>query len=132
VRRSGCSASDSPTTRRGHGGGRRVRRDVTSGVPLAIGSASRTCPEGLAVAAGLTSIGYASTRAFLLSLGTGVLEAAGAAFGAAAAALASGLLPWALTFAAGAMLFVICSEIIPETARTETKLATTSALIAGP
>ena len=105
--------------------------DVTSGLPLAIGIGLQNVPEGLAVAAGLTSIGYASTRAFLLSLGTGVLEAAGAVFGAAAAVLASGVLPWALSFAAGAMLFVICSEIIPETARPETKLATTSALIAG-
>jgi ZIP family zinc transporter len=49
-----------------------------------------------------------------LSLGTGVLEAFGALFGAARA-----------------MLFVIASEIIPETAREETKIATTFALLAG-
>lgn len=105
--------------------------DVTSGLPLAVGIGLQNVPEGLAVAAGLTSIGYAPTRAFLLSLATGVLESVGALFGAAGAALAGGLLPFALAFAAGAMLFVIASEIIPETAREETKIVTTFALLAG-
>jgi ZIP family zinc transporter len=105
--------------------------DVTSGVPLAVGIGLQNVPEGLAVAAGLTSIGYPPTRAFLLSLGTGLLEAVGALFGAAAATLAGSLLPFALAFAAGAMLFVIASEIIPETAHEETKVATTFALLAG-
>ena len=105
--------------------------EVTSGVPLAIGIGLQNVPEGLAVAAGLTSIGYAPTRAFLLSLGTGVLEAFGALAGAAGASVAGGLLPVALAFAAGAMLFVITSEIIPEAVREDTKVATTFALLAG-
>lgn len=105
--------------------------DVTSGVPLAIGIGLQNIPEGLAVAAGLTAIGYAPMRAFLLSLGTGVLEAVGALVGAAGASLAGALLPFALAFAAGAMLFVIASEIIPETAREESKLETTFALLMG-
>jgi ZIP family zinc transporter len=105
--------------------------EVTSGVPLAIGIGLQNVPEGLAVAAGLASIGVAPTRAFLLSLGTGLLEAVGALFGAAGASLAGAFLPFALAFAAGAMLFVIASEIIPETAHEETKLATTFALLAG-
>jgi len=105
--------------------------EVTNGVPLAVGIALQNVPEGLAVAAALTSIGYAPTRAFLLSLATGVIEGVGALFGAAAAAFAGGLLPFALAFAAGAMLFVIASEIIPETAHEETKIATTFALLAG-
>jgi len=104
---------------------------VTRGIPMALGIGLQNVPEGLAVAAGLTSIGYAPTRAFLLSLGTGVLESLGALFGAAGAALAGALLPFALAFAAGAMLFVIVSEIIPETAHEETKGATTFALLAG-
>ncbi len=105
--------------------------DITSGVPLAVGIGLQNVPEGLAVAAGLAAIGYAPTRAFLLSLGTGLVEAVGALFGAAGAALAGALLPFALAFAAGAMLFVIASEIIPETAHEETKLATTFSLLAG-
>jgi ZIP family zinc transporter len=105
--------------------------DVTRGTPLAVGIGLQNVPEGLAVAAGLTALGYAPTRAFLLSLGTGLLEAAGALLGATAAALAGALLPFSLAFAAGAMLFVIASEIIPETSREETKLATTFALLGG-
>jgi ZIP family zinc transporter len=105
--------------------------DATSGIPLAIGIGLQNIPEGLAVAAGLAALGYAPTRAFLLSLGTGLLEAVGALFGATGAALAGALLPLALAFAAGAMLFVIASEIIPETAHEETKLATTFALLGG-
>lgn len=105
--------------------------DVTSGVPLAVGIGLQNIPEGLAVAAGLSSIGYSPTRAFLISLGTGVLEAVGALFGALAAALAGALLPFTLAFAAGAMLFVITSEIIPETIHEQTKIATTFALLTG-
>jgi ZIP family zinc transporter len=105
--------------------------EVTSGIPLALGIALQNVPEGLAVAAGLSAIGYAPTRAFLLSLGTGLLEALGALAGAAGAAIAGALLPFALAFAAGAMLFVIASEIIPETARDEHKVATTFALLTG-
>ncbi len=105
--------------------------DVTSGLPLAIGIGLQNIPEGLAVAAGLAAIGYTPTRAFLLSLGTGVLEGVGALFGATAASLAGALLPITLAFAAGAMLFVITSEIIPDAIHEDTKLTTTFALLIG-
>jgi ZIP family zinc transporter len=105
--------------------------DHGSGLPLAVGIGLQNVPEGLAVAAGLVAIGYRRTVAFLISLGTGVLEAVGAAFGAAAAVVAESLLPWALAFAGGAMLFVIVGEIIPETRRTQQDARTTFALLAG-
>ena len=98
---------------------------------LATGIGLQNVPEGLAVAAGLTSIGYAPTRAFLLSLGTGVLEAFGALFGAAGASVAGGILPVASALAARSLLFVIASESIPEAMREETKVATTFARLAG-
>lgn len=110
----------------GFGGG-----DATSGLPLAIGIGLQNVPEGLAVAASLVSVGYGRTRAFLVSLGTGAIEALGGAAGAAAASLTAALLPWALGFAAGAMLFVISGEIIPETHRGESKGLATYALLAG-
>lgn len=105
--------------------------EAASGLPLAIGIGLQNIPEGLAVAASLVAIGYGRTLAFLISLGTGVLEAAGAAFGAAAAGLAEPVLPWALSFAGGAMLFVIVGEIIPETRRTQQRGGTTFALLGG-
>ncbi|MFG0317569.1 MAG: ZIP family metal transporter [Planctomycetota bacterium JB042] len=105
--------------------------EVSAGLPLAIGIGLQNVPEGLAVAAGLVSIGYRRTTAFLVSLGTGVLEALGAAFGAAAAALAESLLSWTLAFAGGAMLFVIVGEIVPETRRTQAHGGTTIAFLGG-
>ncbi|MCE9593675.1 MAG: ZIP family metal transporter [Planctomycetes bacterium] len=105
--------------------------DATSGLSLAVGIGLQNIPEGLAVAASLVSIGYGRTRAFLISLGTGAIEAVGGAAGAAAASWVAALLPWALGFAAGAMLFVISGEIIPETHRGDSKGAATYALLAG-
>jgi zinc transporter, ZIP family len=105
--------------------------EVTSGLPLAIGIGLQNIPEGLAVAAGLATIGYGATRAFTISLATGLVEGPGAAFGAAASALAAPLLPWTLSFAAGAMLFVILGEIIPEVTREESKGLASLTLIGG-
>lgn len=105
--------------------------DATDGMSLAVGIGLQNIPEGLAVAASLVSIGYGRTHAFLISLGTGAIEALGGAAGGAAASLVGALLPWALGFAAGAMLFVISGEIIPETHRGDSKGAATYALLAG-
>ena len=74
-------------------------------------------PEGLAVAAALLSEGYRRGQAFGVALLTGLVEPAGGLFGVSVVAVAQPLLPWALAFAAGAMLFVISDEIIPETHR---------------
>jgi ZIP family zinc transporter len=107
--------------------------DLHGGLSLAIGIGLQNIPEGLAVAAGLVAIGHSRTTAFLVSLGTGVLESLGAAFGAIAASLAASLLPWALAFAGGAMLFVIVAEVIPETRRSgdAEDLGVTFALLGG-
>lgn len=105
--------------------------EAEAGLPLAIGIGLQNIPEGLAVAAGLVSIGYRRATAFWLSLGTGLLEVLGALVGALAALVAEALLPWALCFAGGAMLFVIVGEIIPETHRSSGGAATTKALLAG-
>jgi ZIP family zinc transporter len=110
----------------GFGGG-----EATNGLTIALGIGLQNVPEGLAVAASLVSIGYGRTQAFLVSLATGVLEAVGAALGATAAAWTATMLPWALGFAAGAMLYVISGEIIPETHRGESKGLMTHALIVG-
>ncbi len=105
--------------------------DVENAVSLAIGIGLQNIPEGLAVAAGLTAIGYGRTQAFLVSFATGLLEALGAVIGAGFAASTAALLPWALAFAGGAMLFVITGEIIPETHRGFARREVTIALLAG-
>ena len=89
--------------------------DVGSAAALAIGIGLQNAPEGLAVAVALTGEGYARRRACLIAGATGLVEPLGGLLGAAAVSLSQPLLPWGLAFAAGAMIYVISHEIIPET-----------------
>jgi ZIP family zinc transporter len=65
----------------------------------------------------LISERYPARQAVLVGLLTGLIEPVGGLLGVDAVTLAEPLLPWGLAFAAGAMLFVISDEIIPETHR---------------
>jgi ZIP family zinc transporter len=105
--------------------------DVATGLGVTLGIALQNLPEGLAVAAGLVAIGYPRGTAFLAAVASGLVEPLGGAAGAAAVALSSMLLPWALAFAGGAMLFVISSEVIPETHRPGFERGATAALFTG-
>lgn len=96
----------------GFGGG-----DFSQGLPLAIGIGLQNAPEGLAVAVALMGENYSRLRAFTIAALTGMVEPVGGVLGAGAVALAEPLLPWGLVFAAGAMIYVISHEIIPETHR---------------
>lgn len=96
----------------GFGGG-----DVANGVPLAIGIGAQNIPEGLAVALALLTLEYSKLEALTVAALTGLVEPVGGLIGAGAVSLAASLLPWGLAFAAGAMIFVISDEIIPETHR---------------
>lgn len=94
----------------GFGGG-----DFTNATALAVGIGLQNAPEGLAVAVALRAEGYSPRRAFLIATLTAVVEPIGGFLGVSIVTLAQQLLPFALTFAAGAMLYVISHEIIPET-----------------
>jgi ZIP family zinc transporter len=96
----------------GYGGG-----DLMAGNKLAIAIGLQNAPEGLAVAAALVSLGYRPVRAFLIAASTGLIEAVGGLAGVSIVSMAEPLLPFGLGFGAGAMLFVISNEIIPETHR---------------
>lgn len=91
--------------------------DVANGMALATGIGIQNIPEGLAVAVSLITVGYSRMRAFLVGSLTGLAEPIGGLFGSLAVSFAGPLMPWALAFAAGAMLFIISDEIIPETHR---------------
>lgn len=110
----------------GYGGG-----DFAAGTTLAIGIGLQNAPEGLAVAVALVSTGYSKRYAFVISGLTGAVEPVAGALGAYAVSISLLLLPWALTFAAGAMLFVISHEIIPETHRNGYDNEATLGLTAG-
>ena len=91
--------------------------ELSDGVALAIGIDLQYIPEGLVVAVALMSLGYSRLAAFGVTLLTGLVQPVGGLMGAGAVTLMEGLLPWGLAFAAGAMLFVISHEIIPESHR---------------
>ena len=108
----------------GFGGG-----NVENGLPLAIGIGLQNAPEGLAVAIALLANGYSRRMSVLTAAATGMVEPIGGALGVLAVSVSEALLPWGLTFAAGAMLYIISHEIIPEThARGNQNVATTGFL----
>ncbi len=87
---------------------------VLSALLLAVGIAVQNFPEGMCVAFPLRAKGMSPLKSFLFSQGSGFIEIPSCIIGAVAATFVSGLLPWALTFSAGAMIAVVCSELIPE------------------
>lgn len=105
--------------------------DVRNGMSLATGIGVQNIPEGLAVAIALLSIGYSKVASFLIGFLTGLAEPVGGLFGSVAVSFAGPLMPWALAFAAGAMLFIISDEIIPETHRRGFEALATFSLLIG-
>lgn len=105
--------------------------DPQLGWATMLGIGLQNIPEGMAVAALLASLGWNRTRCAAAALATGLVEPFGAAFGVAVAGASAAILPWALGFAAGAMLFVVAAEIIPHTRRQMAHGSATPALMAG-
>jgi len=105
--------------------------DVQNGVPLAIGIGLQNIPEGFAVALSLISVGNSTARAFWIATLTGLVEPVGGVIGAGVVSLAEPLMPVILGMAAGAMLFVISDEIIPETHRRGYEDVATFSLLGG-
>ena len=101
------------------------------GYATAFGIGLQNVPEGLAVALSLAAVGYSRLFSFLVALLTGLIEPVGGFLGIGAIALSSELLPWGLGFAGGAMIWVVSSEIIPETHRDQQEGVTTFALMIG-
>jgi ZIP family zinc transporter len=88
-------------------------------------------PEGLAVALPLLREGYSRGKALWYGTLTGLVEPLGGLLGAAIVVVSRPLLPWGLAFAAGAMLFVIADEMIPESHKKGYQREATFGLIAG-
>ena len=102
-----------------------------TGLPLAIGIGLQNAPEGLAVAVALLGEKYSRANAFGIAALTGMVEPIGGVLGAAVISISQPLLPWGLAFAAGAMLYVISHEIIPETHRSGHQNQATTGLAIG-
>ena len=97
---------------------------------LAFGIGIQNLPEGLCVACPLRARGMSRKKSFLLSSLSGAVEIPSAVIGAVAATFVGSLMPWALSFAAGAMIAVSASELIPGSF-TEHKSLAFVGLIAG-
>ncbi|WP_370292893.1 ZIP family metal transporter [Thalassolituus sp.] len=105
--------------------------DMGVGLPLATAIALQDIPEGLAVALTLRAAGFSGATAVLVAAGSGLLEPVGALLGVG---LAGGLMfayPVGLGLAAGAMIFVVSHEVIPETHRNGHQTTATMGLMAG-
>lgn len=105
--------------------------DLGVGLPLTAAIALQDMPEGLAVAMALKAAGLAPGRAVAVAAASGLMEPVGALLGVG---LASGLAlayPIGLGLAAGAMLFVVSHEVIPETHRNGHQTPATLGLMAG-
>jgi ZIP family zinc transporter len=89
-----------------------------SGSAVTVGIALQNMPEGLVVATALTSLGVARLAAFGVAFATGLLEPVGGLIGASVAGGSAIALPWALSAAAGAMLFVVLHEMLPQLRKT--------------
>lgn len=105
--------------------------DVANGTSAAIGIGAQNLPEGLAVAAALVSVGYSRWLAAALACLTGLIEPVSGLAGIILVTGIETLLPAALAFAAGAMVWVVSAEIIPETHLNGHRITATAALIAG-
>lgn len=105
--------------------------DMSVGLPLTSAIALQDIPEGLAVALALRGAGFAPGRAVLVAAASGLLEPLGALLGVG---LSSGLAvayPIGLGLAAGAMIFVVSHEVIPQTHRNGHQTPATLGLMAG-
>ncbi|MCK5240081.1 MAG: ZIP family metal transporter [Candidatus Thorarchaeota archaeon] len=88
--------------------------DLAGGMAVAVAIGLQNIPEGLAVAAPMVREGYSRRYAAGLALATGLVEPIGGILGVSIVTVAVFLLPYGLAFAAGAMVFVVGDEIIPE------------------
>jgi ZIP family zinc transporter len=110
----------------GYGGG-----DTGAATALAIGIGLQNLPEGLAIALPLRRSGMLPARAFFWGQLSAAVEPIAAAAGAALVLVARPLLPYGMAFAAGAMLFVVVEEVLPETERSGSIDVATIGFLAG-
>jgi len=105
--------------------------DSGRAITIAGGIALQNIPEGMVIIAPMLSSGISHKRAFLIAVVTGVIEVVGTLLGFFAVSLSSAVLPFALAFAGGTMLYVISDEMIPETHSHGSERAATFSLLIG-
>ncbi len=105
--------------------------DLSKANSLATGISIQDVPEGLVVALALRTVGYGRVLSAALGMLSGVIEPIAAAAGVALIGVSAGLLPFALAAAAGAMLFVIVNDVVPESQENGNGTWASAALVFG-
>ena len=98
---------------------------------IAGGIALQNIPEGMVIIAPMLSAGVKPSKTFICAAITGLIEVIGTFIGYFAVTISSAILPFALSFAGGTMLYVISDEMIPETHAHGSERGATYALLAG-
>jgi ZIP family zinc transporter len=92
---------------------------IAAALALSVGIAVQNIPEGAVISMPMRAAGASRARAFAYGFLSGAVEPVGAAVTVFAASFISGLLPYVLSFAAGAMIYVVVEELIPESQQDE-------------
>lgn len=104
---------------------------IAGAAALALGIGIQNIPEGAVISMPLRAEGMSRTKAFMIGQASGLAEPIAGVIGAAAVIWMAPLLPYALSFAAGAMVFVVAEEVIPESQSGKHGDLATMALIGG-
>jgi len=103
---------------------------MAGAIALALGIGIQNFPEGLAISAPLRREGFSNSKSWFFGQLSAVVEPIGAVIGAAAVISMRQILPYALAFAAGAMIYVVVEELIPEAQQGKsTDIATAGAML---
>ncbi len=105
--------------------------NVSQAFLIAGGIALQNVPEGMVIIGPMLASGVSPRKTFIIAMLTGLVEVVGTLVGFFAVSIASAILPFALAFAGGTMLYVISDEMIPETHAHGSERGATYALLAG-
>jgi len=105
--------------------------NVSEALLIAGGIALQNIPEGMVIIGPMLAAGISPRKTFVAALITGLVEVVGTLLGYFAVSIASAILPFALAFAGGTMLYVISDEMIPETHAHGSQRGATYALLVG-
>ncbi len=105
--------------------------DTSQALVIAGGIALQNIPEGMVIIGPMLSAGVKPSKTFICAMLTGLVEVVGTLIGYFAVSIASAVLPFALAFAGGTMLYVVSDEMIPETHAHGNERGATYALLAG-
>ena len=105
--------------------------DVSQALVIAGGIALQNIPEGMVIIAPMLAAGVKPWRTLVIAMMTGIVEVLGTLIGYFAVSLSTAILPFALAFAGGTMLYVVSDEMIPETHAHGNERGATYALLIG-